>query len=375
MPARPILFRDANGVIAAHADVSRVQDFHQQLPGYAVTSIHSLDALATELGVKAVFLKDESNRLGLPAFKILGASWGCVQAIRQKLKLSQSSTLREVRTAAQDKKIELYTASAGNHGRALAAMARILGVPAHIFVPNSTGEEALQRIRSEGANVIQSQSNYDGAVMEAWEASRKVANGLFVQDASFAGYHDIPEWIVQGYSTLLVEVEQQLFAKGLEADLMITPVGVGSLAHAVVRHCKGGDRKCAVMTVEPDSAGCLYKSLQLGSLSSVPTGTTILEGLNCGTVSTDVFPDLSAGVDACVTVSDSAAHEAVQYLTSIGIKSGPCGGATVAALRRIKESETRPSWLTKDTVVVLLCTEGPRNYVVPPNASTRGQDA
>jgi diaminopropionate ammonia-lyase family len=365
MTPRPILFRHCTGSIEADPTIARVQPFHAQLPNFAKTPLHSLDDLSQGLGVKSVFVKDESDRLGLPAFKILGASWGCFRAIIVKLHLLTESSLDEVARAAKTEGIVLYTASAGNHGRALAAMARILGVPAHIYVPNSTGAEAVRRIESEGAVVTRSQLDYDGAVMEAWAESETKAGGLFVQDASFEGYHDIPRWIVQGYSTMLSEVEEQLAEQGLEHGLVVTPVGVGSLAHAVVRHCKSGDRQCAVMTVEPDTASCLYASLKAGRPTSVPTIKTIMEGLNCGTVSADVFQDLSTSVDACATVSDFEAHQAVQYLATKNIASGPCGGATVAALRKLAKSDQRPAWLTKDTVVVILSTEGPRLYDAP----------
>lgn len=360
----PILFRGDTGIVTACPNTLQVQAFHEELPGFNPTPLHPLDGLADQMGVKAVYLKDESNRMGLPAFKILGASWGCVQAIVQRLRLPISIGFIEIARAAREGGIELYTASAGNHGRALAAMARIIGLPAHIYVPKSTSVGAVQNISSEGANVVRSQLDYDGAVVEAWTASKKVEYGLFVQDASFQGYHDVPEWIVQGYSTMLIEIERQLAERALQADAIVTPVGVGSLAHAVVRHCKSGTRNCAVMTVEPNAAACVYKSLELEKLTSVTTRPSIMEGLNCGTVSTDVFQDLLTGVDACVTVSDMEAHEGVQYLANVGIRSGPCGGATVTAIKRVAMLAERPTWLSNNAVVVLLCTEGPREYRV-----------
>ncbi|KAL0938183.1 diaminopropionate ammonia-lyase [Colletotrichum truncatum] len=366
---RNVYINDSTGPIRPVADTSLVQAFHQQLPSFARTPLVSLDDVAKELGVKAVFLKDESNRLGLPAFKILGASWGTYRAITTELGLPADTPLAEVAKAAQEHSISLYAATEGNHGRAIAAMAKILGIPAHIYVPSSVNGEAVTLIASEGANVISSDSHYDDAVLEAWEASKAVKGGLLVQDNAFEGYEQIPAWIVEGYSTLVVEAEQQVAEKGLKPTLMVSPVGVGSLAHAVVSHCKSNGRNNAVLTVEPDTAPCLWKSLKAGKPVSVHTSRTIMDGLNCGTVSLTAFDDLKAGVDASATVSDFEAQLAVEYLETKGVKSGPCGGATVAALRRLAQVSPRPNCLSEDSVVVLLNTEGQRKYKKPLDVS------
>ncbi|GKT66360.1 diaminopropionate ammonia-lyase [Colletotrichum tofieldiae] len=366
---RSVYLNDRAGIIRSVPCASLAQAFHQQLPSFTRTPLISLDEFAQELGVKTVYLKDESNRLGLPAFKILGASWGTYRAITTELSLPADTPLDQVATAAQQHSISLYAATEGNHGRAVAAMAKILGIPAHIYVPGSVADEATARIASEGATVIVSDSHYDEAVLEAWKASKSVAGGLLVQDNAFEGYEKIPAWIVEGYSTLVLEAEQQVVDEGLKPTLMVTPVGVGSLAHAVVSHCKSGERNCAVLSVEPDTAPCLWTSLKAGKPVSVHTSRTIMEGLNCGTVSLTAFDDLQAGIDACATVSDFEAHEAVKYLETKGVKSGPCGGATVAALRRLAQVSPRPSFLANDAVVVLLNTEGQRDYKTPLDVS------
>ncbi|KAK1492471.1 diaminopropionate ammonia-lyase [Colletotrichum tamarilloi] len=367
---RNVYINDSTGPIKPVSDASLAQAFHQQLPAFARTPLVSLEDIAQELGVKAVYIKDESNRLGLPSFKILGASWGTYRAITTHLQLSIDTPLADVAKAAQTNNLSLYAATEGNHGRAVAAMAKILGIPAHIYVPSSVAGEAVTNIASEGAKVIVSNSHYDDAVLEAWQASKSVKGGLLIQDNAFVGYEQIPAWIVEGYSTLVREAEQQVADHGLKPTLMVTPVGVGSLAHAVVSHCKSDGRDCAVLSVEPDTAPCLWTSLTAGKPVTVHTSRTIMEGLNCGTVSLTAFDDLRAGIDASATVSDFEAHEAVKYLQTKGVDSGPCGGATVAALRRLAGVSPRPTCLSKDAVVVLLNTEGPRNYKIPLDVST-----
>lgn len=368
---RPIFFNKSNSSISVNVASyhSIARQFHQQLPGYARTPLIPLDDIAKELGVKHVFIKDESSRLNLPAFKILGASWGSCKAIIAKTGISADSSLETIAQVAQQEGVVLFTASAGNHGRALAAMAKILGIQAQIYVPRTVNTEAIRLISSEGAKVFISERDYDGAMAEAWdEASR--TGGLFVQDTAFEGYEEIPKWIVEGYSTLLFEAEEQLREQDLEANLVITPVGVGSLAHAVVRHCKSGSRNCAVMSVEPDTAACLYQSLVAGKPLPLLATKTTMEGMNCGTLSATVFQDLQRGIDASATVSDYESHLAIQYLSSKAINSGPCGGAALAALWRLADSTTRPEWLGDDAVVVLLNTEGVREYDLPLDVSS-----
>lgn len=367
---RHIYFNDKTGTVRVDADLSVVHQFHQQLPNYARTPLISLDDVAKKLKVKSVFVKDESNRLGLPAFKILGASWGSCRAIIAKTGIPTDSPLEKIAQAAQKEDIVLFTASAGNHGRALAAMARILGIQARIYVPRTVNDEAIRFISSEGAKVTVSRKDYDGAMGEAWDEASTTQGGLFVQDTAFEGYEDIPEWIVEGYSTLLTETEEQLKGQDMRANLVVTPVGVGSLAHAVVRHCKSKDRNCAVMSVEPDTAACLYHSLVAGKSTPVLTTKTNMEGMNCGTLSSTVFEDLQQGIDASATISDFESHQALQYLSTKSINSGPCGGAALAALWRLADSPDRPAWLTDDAVVVILSTEGLREYETPLDVSS-----
>ncbi|KAH6690583.1 diaminopropionate ammonia-lyase [Plectosphaerella plurivora] len=366
---KTLFFNQATSPIIADGDLSLARKFHSQLPGFSSTPLTSLEDLAEELGVKAVFVKDESLRLGLPAFKILGASWGTCRAIISQFGLPLDISFEDLASCAQKHSIVLFTASAGNHGRAIAAMARMLNIKAKIYVPRSIDAKVVDLIASEGAEVIVSPSDYDGAMMEAFAAAKSTTAGLFVQDSSFEGYEEIPAWIVEGYSGLLAEVDEQLSEQNLKPDLIVTPAGVGSLTHAVVRHAKSNDRAYAVMAVEPDTAACVYKSLKEGKPCSVPTSKTIMEGLNCGTISTTAFEDLRSGIDVCVTVSDFEAHQAVGELSTRGIRSGPCGAATLAGLRRLASGPQRPAWLTRDAVVVILNTEGPRPYMTPLDVS------
>lgn len=316
-----------------------VRAFHQSLPGYAPTPLVDLPALASELGVGRVLVKDESSRLGLPAFKVLGASWACSQVLDR------------------EPGAVLVTATDGNHGRAVAHMAAHLGTTATVFVPAVMLPETAALIRSEGAEVVWVDGDYDEAVQRAARHAASTPGRSLVQDTAWPGYEEVPGWIVEGYETLLDEIDEEL---GRAPDLIAVPVGVGSLAQAVVAHYRRDGSRTRVLSVEPNTADCLIASLQGEEPVTVPTGTTVMAGMNCGTVSSLAWPVLREGCDAAVVVTDEDALRASTDLADLGISSGACGAATLAGVREALHDPSRRCDLdlSGDAVVVLLSTEG-----------------
>lgn len=319
----------------APAGAASAREFHRALDGYAPTPLVDLPALAEELGVGRVLVKDESSRLGLPAFKVLGASWACHRVLERQ------------------PGARLVTATDGNHGRAVARMAARFGVPATVFVPDVMLPETAALIAGEGAEVVRLDVGYDGAVHEAAVFADAAPDRALVQDTAWDGYTEVPSWIVDGYRTLLEEVDEEL---GAAPDLIAVPVGVGSLLEAVVRHHRrsAAPVPCSVLSVEPDTAACVLASLHAGHPVSVATGATVMAGLNCGTVSASAWPVLRDGLDGAVAVSDEETLHAVTDLGALGVSSGPSGAATLAGVRRAAADLHLP----KDAVVVLLSTEG-----------------
>lgn len=310
------------------------REFHRGLDGYAPTPLVNLPALAEELGVGRVLVKDESSRLGLPAFKVLGASWACYRVL-------------EKHPGAR-----LVTATDGNHGRAVARMAARFGVPVTVFVPDVMLPETAALIAGEGAEVVRLDVGYDDAVREAAAFAAVAPDRALVQDTAWDGYLEVPSWIVDGYRTLLEEVDEEL---GAAPDLVAVPVGVGSLLEAVVRHHRRREAPHPhVLSVEPETAACVLASLHAGRPVTVETGATVMAGLNCGTVSTSAWPVLRDGLDAAVAVSDEQTLGAVADLSALGVSSGPSGAATLAGARRAAADLHLPP----DAVVVLLSTEG-----------------
>jgi diaminopropionate ammonia-lyase len=349
--------------------------FHAELPGYRPTELTELPVLATELGVGRVFVKDESTRLGLGAFKVLGASWAIARLLSDRSQVTSDKgsqvTLAGLRRAATADPVELVTATDGNHGRAVAWMARLVGLEARVFVPDVVPERARAAILAEGATVTVAGGSYDEAVEQA--AAYADEGRLLVQDTAWAGYESVPGWIVEGYGTLLAELDEQFAQRGLAGpDLVSVPVGVGSLAQAVVTHYRRGEgvpggmrggEAPAVLAVEPTTAAGVLASLRAGARQSVPTGGTVMAGLNCGTPSHLAWPVLAGGLDAAVAVTDDLATGAGADLGRLGVRSGPSGAASLAGVRAALTgpgSRARRTGLgvTASSVVLLLSTEG-----------------
>jgi diaminopropionate ammonia-lyase len=344
-----------------------VQAFHAGLPGYAPTPLTEVPAIAAELGVGRVFVKDESVRMGLAAFKVLGASW----AVHQVL----------LRRPAGDELL-LVTASDGNHGRAVARVARVSGHRAHVFVPGGVHPVAVAAIAAEGARVTEIAGPYDEAVRLAAQAASE-PSAVLVQDTAWPGYEQVPGWIAEGYSTLFTEIDAQLAQAGASGPgLVVIPVGVGSLAQAAVTYYRsrpdgggpdgGGPvgSAAALLSVEPESAPCLLSSLVKGELVTVPTGTTVMAGLNCGTPSLLAWRCLRDGLDAAVAVTDAASVASAHRLAACGIPAGPCGAASLAGARAALAGDGAARRRTAlglgpAATMVLLSTEGTAANPVP----------
>jgi len=326
--------------------------FHRSLDGYRPTPLVEVPAAAAPLRVGRVFVKDETSRLGLPAFKVLGASWAVHRALAAGL-------------GAGPAPVTFVTATDGNHGRAVARTARLLGHRAHVFVPDGVAASAVAAIAAEGAPVDDVAGSYDDAVAAAARHAEAIG-GVLLQDTAWPGYERIPAWIVEGYATLFAEADEQLAAAGVGApDLVVVPVGVGSLAQAAVTRYRSrpAPSRTAVLAVEPVGAACVLASLRAGAAVTVPTSVTSMAGLNCGTPSSLAWPVLHAGLDAAVAVADDEAEAAAPMLREAGVDAGPCGWAALAGARAALsggDAEDRRGALRvgNDATVLLVVTEG-----------------
>ena len=399
--------RDARGWTCEAPDDDAAA-FHRALPGYAPTPLVEAPALAAELGVRRLFVKDESARFDLRAFKYLGASWAGFRAVAARTGYTGPATLGGLRSflalavpggdaGRRFGALTLVAATDGNHGRAVARTARLLGLPARVYVPKGVPDVVIDRINAEGARLTVIDADYDGAVMAARADAEAEADaeaggaeargaagddaatsggGVLIQDTAWDGYEAVPSWIVAGYETLFAEIDAQLAAAGAapfggaRAGLISVPVGVGSLVQAAVAHYRRSglprEQRPLLLSVEPDTAACVLRSLADGGLASVPTAATVMNGLNCGTPSSIAWPYLRDGLDAAIAVTDADAREAVAALSSAGVTAGPSGAAGFAGLRAALTgagTSSRRRDLGLDAggppVVVCLSTEGP----------------
>jgi diaminopropionate ammonia-lyase len=341
--------------------------FHHRLPGYEETPLIDTPKLASALGVGKVFVKDESSRLRLPAFKILGASWAVYRALEERLgeDFGDWEEIWELEERlAPLRPLSLVAATDGNHGRAVARVARLLGLGAKIFVPGYMTNARREAIASEGAEVIVVDGTYDEAVERSAGAAGE--RGLVISDMSWPGYERIPSWVIEGYSTMLWEIDDELERRNEAGpDLVVVQVGVGAFAAAVTRHFRSprASPRPKVMSVEPASADCLLQSVEAGSIVSVPgPHDSIMSGLNCGRPSLVAWPTVSRGIDLLVAVEDEPAHEAIRLAADSGVVSGETGAAGLGGLLEILRSGgaelRRTLGIGGETRVLLFNSEG-----------------
>jgi len=351
----------------------KVTAFHARMPAYSPTMLFDVPELAAQLGVGRLLVKAETRRMGLPSFKILGASWATYRAICEHIGY-EPEPWRNINELAANlehlKPFRLATATDGNHGRAVAFMARLLGFSCHIFVPRGMVEARIQAIRSEGALVTVVDGTYDEAVARsAQEASDRC---LVVSDTSWEGYETTPARVIEGYSTIFHEIDDAIDASGLQRpDIVVIPMGVGAFMAAGVSHYRATDGgqtgDTVIVGVEPLDANCVQASAIAGEITSVPgPHNSIMVGLNCGMPSLTAWPRLSKGIDWFASVDDEAACQAMRDLAAVGIVAGETGAAGLAGFEALLADERfRSSRDLSTATVLVVVTEGatdPEHY-------------
>lgn len=349
------------------------RDFHRRLPGYQPTPLFSAPRLAERLGIGELLLKCECERFGLPAFKMLGASWAVYRALCKRLGggAGEWRNLKELVALLEPlPPLSLAAATDGNHGRAVARMAGLLGLGARIFVPTGTSQGRIEAIEGEGADVVVVDGGYDDAVVRsAAEAGERC---LVISDTSWPGYTQVPRWVIEGYATLFWEIDDALTRAGRpRPDVVVVPVGVGALAAAAVayvaapppREMRSDAGSTTIIGVEPTDAACVTESVLAGHPVTLPGAQhSVMAGLNCGTPSSVAWPVVSHGVAALVTIADEWAVDAVRQLAALGVAAGETGAAALAGLTALRCADAPAAvagLVAPDASVLALVTEGP----------------
>jgi diaminopropionate ammonia-lyase len=328
--------------------------FHRSLPGYVETELYSLAGLAEALNVNQIYLKDESTRFSVGAFKSLGASW----AIHTFLKNNPG-------------KYTFCTATDGNHGRAVAWSARIFGQKAMVFMPLGSVQSRIKFIRDEGAELVIVEGDYDAAVAMAESAAIK--NGyILIQDTSWEGYEDVPRLVTAGYSTKMREIDA-LFEYPVKPpfDIVFLQSGVGSWAASLAIYliARFGEHAPKLVLVEPVESDCLLESAKRGVPSTTrKSQKTIMAGLNCGSPSLIAWNILKSTIDVFLSIPDHYSLKAMHHMKyPLGddpkietCESGAAGLGALLALMELDElSELRKVLnVNNETRFLVINTEG-----------------
>ncbi|BDR65801.1 PLP-dependent lyase/thiolase [Clostridium tetani] len=357
--------------------INKVRNFHRSFPEYEVTPLHKLDNLAKHLGVKDIFLKDESYRFGLNAFKVLGGAYAIGKYLAKKLDIDTSEISFEKLKSKEVKEklgdITFVTATDGNHGRGVAWAANRLRQKSIVYMPKGSSQIRLENIRKEGAEATIIDGNYDDAVRLADKMAKKYG-WIVIQDTAWEGYEDIPTWIMQGYGTLIHEAIEQLERSGINnVTHVFLQAGVGSFASAIQGYLasKFGEERPITVIVEPDDAACIYKSAKVNDgKPHIVTGDmpTIMAGLACGepnSIGWEILRDYSDGYLSC---PDYVSARGMRILASPlrgdnQIISGESGAVGVGVISLLMErdyyKELREKLdLNKNSRVLLISTEG-----------------
>jgi diaminopropionate ammonia-lyase len=358
------------------AEMKKACDFHKSFPQYEQTPLVKLPNLAAKLGLRGFYLKDESYRFNLNAFKVLGGSYAIARFIAKKTGRDISALDYQTLVSEELKKqlgdITFYTATDGNHGRGVAWAANKLRQKSVVLMPKGSSQTRLENIRKEGADASITDLNYDDAVRLANEKASKDPSGVMVQDTAWNGYEEIPSWIMQGYGTTAFEAYEQLQADGVKRPTHIfVQAGVGSLAGAVQGFFANAypDNPPVVTVVEAQAADCLYRSAKENKLVAVGGDlNTIMAGLACGEANTISWKILKNHASCFVSAPDWVSVKGMRVLGAplrgdariISGESGAVPAGLVAALMENDDwRELREALgLNQESVALVFSTEG-----------------
>ena len=386
MPAMLLInpFRKVVGQDADIADVAgfspavaqRVRAFHASFSQYCPTPLIALHGLARKLGLKSVCVKDESQRFGLNAFKVLGGSYAVARCLAERLNqpvqgLTKSQLHNTGASTAADK-ITFISTTDGNHGRGLAWTARELGYPCIIYMPKGSEPTRRDNILALGAQCTITDFNYDDTVRMSWNMAQE--NGyIMVQDTAWEGYEQIPAWIMQGYLTLAAEILEQMQTASIRPTHCFLQAGVGSFAAAVAAFLVAvmGSDAPRIIIVEPHAANCFYQSALAGDgKAHAVDGSlqTLMAGLACGEPSTLAWNILKDYTTAFMSCPDYMAANGMRMLAAPirgdqPIVSGESGAAGAGALHWLMchpaaADQREALGLSAEASVLLISTEG-----------------
>ncbi|MEX2415755.1 MAG: diaminopropionate ammonia-lyase, partial [Paenibacillaceae bacterium] len=358
-------------------DMRKVWKFHKSFKMYKPTPLRNLSQLSSYLGVSDIYVKDESYRFGLNAFKVLGGTYAIGQYLAQRLNMKIEELSFDMLKSREMKEklgeITFITATDGNHGRGVAWAAQQLGQKAVVYMPKGSSQIRLDNIRATGAEACITELNYDECVRLCVEQARQ-HGWVVIQDTAWKGYQDIPTWIMQGYTTIVMEVLEQLQEQGKAMPTHIfVQAGVGSYAGAIQGFLASlsRDRAPRTVVVEPNQADCIFQSAMAeDGFPRYVTGhmDTIMAGLACGEPNPIAWNILKDYSEMFISCPDVVAALGMRILGNpLGddspVISGESGAVTTGLLYLLMRSEKLKEvkellGLDKDSKILLINTEG-----------------
>lgn len=356
---------DALGMDGAAA----AQRYLAERPNSAATPLHALPSLAADLGIGALYVKDEGFRLGLGSFKALGGAYAvaCIVVEEAAKRLARPVGFNELQSPAVRAVAQTMTfacATDGNHGRSVAQGAQLVGAKSVIFVHAGVSDERIAAIARFGAEMVRVDGNYDDSVAQATETA--TAEGwTIVSDTAWPGYERIPGLVMQGYTTIVREALAQMPAAPTH---VFVQAGVGGFAAAVAGHLSIllGKDSPKIVVVEPARAACLYESARAGRLIKVDHGEpTVMAMLECCEPSLVGWRILTRLADAFMIVAEDDAVVVMNRLARpVGddpaVVAGESGGAGLAGLFALERDAAARARLGLDASsrVLVVNTEG-----------------
>ncbi len=342
---------NASAIFTAAA-AKEAYEFHKTLSEYKETPLADLKELAKLLGVSAIYVKDESQRFGLNAFKVLGGSYSISRYMQ---KAGSCHTF--------------VTATDGNHGRGVAWAAQKMHCRCVVYLPKGSAAERVENIKALGAEAFVTDWNYDDTVRFACRQAEE--NGwTLVQDTSWEGYEEIPKWIMQGYTTMGWEITHQLEAAPTHVFLQ---AGVGAMAGAMCGFLADyyGSKCPVIAIVEPDRADCIFRTAEAddGSLHKVGGSlATMMAGLACGEPCPLGWKQIRAYAGYYASVPDEIAAKGMRVLGNPEGKdskviSGESGAVTLGFVYEILNNPEfadikNALKLDKESRILCISTEG-----------------
>ncbi len=344
-----------------------IRNLHTSLKVYRETPLVELKNFK---GVRSIFIKDESQRFGLKAFKALGGVWAIYTVISRELGLNNPPLDEIFNRRAELDKLTFITTTDGNHGKGVSWAAGMFGCKSYVYMPKGTVEIRAQAIRDAGSATVEiTDLNYDDCVKFTAQLAEK-NHWHLIQDTSWAGYEDIPAQIMLGYTTLAYEALWQMHY--VRPTHIFLQAGVGSMAGAIAAVFAEvfKDNPPRVTIVEPTEVACFYETMRIGDgliHSATGNGQTMMAGLNCATPCEIAWKILRRFAADTATISDDVAADAMRVLAAQKIISGEsgCAGFALANAALDDKNLRRALELDADSIIFVINTEGdtdPKNY-------------